>query len=75
MTGVQTCALPILKAKKNGPPHIVPLAPQAVAILRDLRPLTGKGRYVFPSPLTPGRPLSDNGVFRRSAAWASARTR
>ena len=52
-----------LKAKKNGPPHIVPLAPQAVAILRDLRPLTGKGRYVFPSPLTPGRPLSDNGVL------------
>ena len=39
------------------------LAPQAVAILRDLRPLTGKGRYVFPSPLTPGRPLSDNGVL------------
>ena len=52
-----------LKAKKNGPPHTVPLAPQAVAILRDLRPLTGKGQYVFPSPLTPNRPLSDNGVL------------
>lgn len=52
-----------LKAKLNGPAHIVPLAPQAVAILRDLRPLTGAGRYVFPNPLTPDRPLSDNGVL------------
>ena len=52
-----------LKAKKNGPPHIVPLAPQAVSILLNLRPLTGKGRYVFPSPLTADRPLSDNGVL------------
>jgi hypothetical protein len=28
--------------------HLVPLAPQAVAILRELHPLTGSGRYVFP---------------------------
>lgn len=28
-------------------PHLVPLAPQAVAILRDLQPLTGRGRFVF----------------------------
>jgi integrase len=27
--------------------HLVPLAPQAVAILRELQPLTGSGRYVF----------------------------
>ena len=52
-----------LKAKLTGPAHVVPLAPQAVAILRDLQPLTGKGRYVFPNPLTPDRPLSDNGVL------------
>ena len=52
-----------LKAKLNGPAHVVPLAPQAVAILRDLHPLTGKGHYVFPNPLTPDRPLSDNGVL------------
>ena len=52
-----------LKAKLNGPAHVVPLAPQAVAILRDLHPLTGNGRYVFPNPLTPDRPLSDNGVL------------
>ena len=52
-----------LKAKLTGPAHVVPLALQAVAILRDLHPLTGKGRYVFPNPLTPDRPLSDNGVL------------
>ena len=52
-----------LKAKQNGPDHVVPLAPQAVAILRDLHPLTGAGTYVFPNPLTPDRPLSDNGVL------------
>ncbi len=53
-----------VKAKKNGAPHVVPLAPQAVAILRELHPLTGSGRYVFPSPLTPERPLSENGVLQ-----------
>lgn len=52
-----------LKAKLNGPAHLVPLAPQAVAILRELHPLTGGGKYVFPNPLTPERPLSDNGVL------------
>ncbi len=52
-----------LKAKAHGAPHIVPLAPQAVAILRELHPLTGSGRYLFPNPLTPERPLSDNGVL------------
>jgi len=40
--------------------HLVPLARQAVAILEDLRPLTGRGKYVFPSELTYDRPMSDN---------------
>jgi integrase len=43
-------------------PHLVPLARQAVAILRELEPLTGRGQYVFPSPLTSRRPLSDNAI-------------
>lgn len=42
--------------------HVVPLASQAVAILRDLEPLTGKGRYVFPSSRTGDRPMSENTV-------------
>lgn len=48
--------------KLNGRPHIVPLAPQAVAILEDLKPLTGRGVYVFPSLLTGERPMSDNTI-------------
>jgi integrase len=48
--------------KVNGPPHLVPLAPQALALLRELQPLTGQGRYVFPSLLTSERPMSENTV-------------
>ena len=41
--------------------HIVPLSNQAIAILSELKPLTGRGRYVFPSSRTPNgsRPISD----------------
>jgi integrase len=49
--------------KLSGAVHVVPLSRQAVAILRDLEPLTGHGRYVFPSPRTGERPMSDNGVL------------
>ena len=42
--------------------HIVPLARQAVAILRELFALTGKGQYVFPSLRTADRPMSENTV-------------
>ena len=52
-----------LRAKMTGDPHVVPLAAQAIAILRDIYPVTGHGRYVFPSPLAADRPLSDNGVL------------
>jgi integrase len=40
--------------------HKVPLAPQAVAILRELHALTGAGRLAFPSLRSPQRPLSEN---------------
>ena len=42
--------------------HIVPLSIQAVAILEDIRPLTGSGRYVFPSSRGDGRPMSDGTI-------------
>ncbi len=42
--------------------HIVPLSRQAVAILRDLFALTGRGCYVFPGARTNGRPMSENTV-------------
>ena len=34
--------------KGCGIPHLVPLALQALAILEELRPHIGPGRYVFP---------------------------
>lgn len=46
-------------ASKTNPQHIVPLATQAVAILRDLYPVTGAGRFVFPSARGKDRPMSD----------------
>lgn len=42
--------------------HFVPLSRQAVAILTELKPLTGNGRYVFPGARTNGRPMSENTV-------------
>lgn len=42
--------------------HIVPLSSQAVAILKDLHPLTGFGRYVFPCHRTPLRPMTNNAI-------------
>jgi integrase len=50
--------------------HIVPLSSQAVAILRELYPLTGEGilakpdapRYLFPGARTRTRPMSNNTV-------------
>lgn len=54
--------------KSNGHPHMVPLALQAVAILRDIQPLTGAGRYVFPSVRGGDRPMSNmtlNGALQR----------
>lgn len=54
--------------KNNGHPHMVPLALQAVAILRDIQPLTGAGRYVFPSVRGGDRPMSNmtlNGGLQR----------
>lgn len=49
--------------KVSGAPHLVPLSRQAVAVLRELEPLTGRGRYVFPSPRGGSRPMSDNAVL------------
>ena len=43
--------------------HLVPLSTQAVAILRELHALTGRGHFVFPGARTNGRPMSDNAVL------------
>jgi integrase len=48
--------------------HLVPLSKQAVAIIRELQPFTGNGKYLFPSLRTKERPISDvalNAALRR----------
>ncbi|MGK5035947.1 tyrosine-type recombinase/integrase [Janthinobacterium sp. LB3P118] len=42
--------------------HIVPLATQVVEILRGMQPLTGHGKYVFPSIRTGERCMSENTI-------------
>ncbi|MBI1626848.1 tyrosine-type recombinase/integrase [Comamonas suwonensis] len=75
-----------VQEKENGEPHVVPLPKQAVAMLRELKPLSGRGRYVFPGQRDHDRPMSDNSVrtalyslgFGDEQSWhgfrASART-
>ena len=57
-----------VQEKANGSAHVVPLPKQAVALLKDLQPVTGHGRYVFPGERDHDRPMSDNTV--RSALYA-----
>jgi len=44
-------------------PFVVPLAPQAIAVVEGLRPLTSQSKYLFPSTRTPIRPMSNNAVL------------
>lgn len=72
--------------KENGEPHVVPLPKQAVSLLLDIQPLTGRGQYVFPGQREHTRPMSENSVrtalyslgFGEEQSWhgfrASART-
>ncbi|HIJ85706.1 MAG TPA: tyrosine-type recombinase/integrase, partial [Magnetococcales bacterium] len=49
-----------MKAKQK---HIIPLSSQAIAILREIQPLTGSGKYVFPGERSADRPMSENTVL------------
>lgn len=42
--------------------HIVPLAKQAIAVFKELQPLTGRNKWVFPGVRTNGEPMSENTV-------------
>lgn len=51
--------------------HVVPLSRQCLNILRELHPLTGQGRYLFPGLRSVDRPMSENtvnGALRRLAS-------
>ena len=43
-------------------PHLVPLSIQAIAILKELHALTGRGKFLFPSHRSSARPMSNNAV-------------
>lgn len=50
------------KEDPNTPAHIVPLSRQAIVILRELQPLTGGGKYLFPGARDPNRHMSDGTI-------------
>lgn len=70
-------------ASKTNPSHIVPLASQAIGILRELHPHTGRGVYVFPNARKKGRPMSEAAInaalgymgFTREEMGKDGRTR
>jgi len=43
-------------------PHVVPLAPACVALLKAQRQVSGEGRYVFPNARSGSRPMSDGAL-------------
>lgn len=48
--------------------HIIPLSSQSIEIMKELYPLTGHGKYLFPSVRSASRPMSENtvnGALRR----------
>jgi integrase len=53
--------------------HIVPLARQAVELLREIQPLTGRGKYVFHGERDHDRPMCDNAIRSalRRMGWAN----
>ncbi len=53
--------IPAVKMKMRSI-HIVPLSKQALAIFKEIKPLTGHGRYVFPTLRSSERPMSNNTI-------------
>lgn len=50
----------VTKTKRT---HIAALSAQAVSILRDLQPLTGRNEYVFPGGRNPRKHMSPNAIL------------
>ncbi|MCA8144457.1 tyrosine-type recombinase/integrase [Burkholderia vietnamiensis] len=48
--------------KKTDTEHLVPLATQALAILKELHATTGNGKYVFPGVRDKDRPMSEASI-------------
>jgi integrase len=56
------------KEKENGEDHVIPLPKQAVALLKSIQPISGRGRYVFPGERKHDKPISDATI--RAALYA-----
>lgn len=56
-TGLWTIPAEKMKMRK---PHHVPLSRQSIAILQEIRSITGSSGYVFPSMRSRTRPMSEN---------------
>ena len=54
--------LPASHTKNKIEPHIVPLSRQAIGVLKELMPITGTGKFVFPGARSINRPMSENTV-------------
>lgn len=54
-------SLPDIQMKMKTP-HIVPLATQALEILKELHTVTGSGKYVFPANGKPDKHMSENTI-------------
>ena len=57
--------MPAVEVMKMRRPHIVPLAPQTIAVLRELREITGASKYLFPGEGKKGI-MSENTILYRS---------
>ena len=47
---------------KTNTAHLVPLSTQAIALLKDIQPLTGHGGYVFTGGHDPKKPMSEAAI-------------
>lgn len=47
---------------KTKTPHIVPLAKQAMQVLREVQPYTRRSQYVFPGVRSASKPISENTI-------------
>ncbi|QIK80563.1 integrase arm-type DNA-binding domain-containing protein [Lysobacter sp. HDW10] len=50
------------KEAPDTPPHVIPLSRQAIEILKELREVTGRGKFLFPGARDPKRNMSDGAV-------------
>ena len=59
-------SVPAAKMKMRRP-HRVPLSRQSLAVIQELKAITGNGRWLFPSVRTPARSISENNL--NAALW------